>query len=104
MIDINNIKKYFENDDVLVSDHAAMRFNQRGIKIKEIRSAVDNGEIIEQYPEDYPYPSCLILGKTSDAKPVHVVISDEGSMCRIITAYFPDPDKWDLQFRVRKEQ
>ena len=21
-----------------------------------------NGEIIEQYPDDYPYPSCLILG------------------------------------------
>lgn len=104
MIDIIDLRKYFETDNVLISEHAAMRFRQRRLKVKDIRCAVNNGEIIEQYPEDFPFPSCLILGKTTDEKILHVVMSDEGRMSRIITAYYPDSDKWDSQFKVRKEQ
>ena len=103
MIDIINLRSYFENDEVLISDHVAMRFRQKGLKVKNIRFAVNNGEIIEQYPDDYPFPSCLILGKTIDGKYIHVVMSDEGKMSRIITAYYPDPNKWDVQLKVRKE-
>ena len=102
MIDIINLRSYFENDEVLISDHVAMRFRQKGLKVKNIRFAVNNGEIIEQYPDDYPFPSCLILGKTIDGKYIHVVMSDEGKMSRIITAYYPDPNKWDDQLKVRK--
>lgn len=104
MIDITDLRQYYESDAVLISDHAAMRFRQRGLKAKDIRCAVNNGEIIEQYPEDFPFPSCLILGKATDERFIHVVMSDEGSVSRIITAYYPDPNKWDSQFRVRKEQ
>ena len=103
MIDIINLRSYFENDEVLISDHVAMRFRQKGLQVKNIRFAVNNGEIIEQYPDDYPFPSCLILGKTIDGKYIHVVMSDEGKMSRIITAYYPDPNKWDDQLKVRKE-
>ena len=80
MIDITDLRKYYESDAVLVSDHAAMRFRQRGLKVKDIRCAVNNGEIIEQYPDDFPFPSCLILGKTSDGRYIHVVMSDEGNI------------------------
>lgn len=104
MIDITDLRKYYESDAVLISDHAAMRFRQRGLKVKDIRCAVNNGEIIEQYPEDFPFPSCLILGKAADERYIHVVMSDERSVGRIITAYYPDPNKWDAQFRIRKEQ
>ena len=103
MIDIIDLRKYFESDNVLISDHAAMRFRQRGLKVKDIRFAVNNGEIIEQYPDDFPFPSCLILGKITGEKYIHVVMSDEGKMGRIITAYYPDPNKWDAQLKVRKE-
>ena len=103
MIDIIELRYYFENDAVLISDHAAMRFRQRGLKVKDIRCAVNNGEIIEQYPDDFPFPSCLILGKTSDGRYIHVVMRDEGDISRIITAYYPDYDKWDEQLKVRKE-
>ena len=103
MIDIINLRSYFENDEVLISDHVAMRFRQKGLKVKNIRFVVNNGEIIEQYPDDYPFPSCLILGKTIDGKYIHVVMSDEGKMSKVITAYYPDPNKWDDQLKVRKE-
>ncbi|MBR3624161.1 MAG: DUF4258 domain-containing protein [Selenomonadaceae bacterium] len=85
------------------SEHAAERFRQRGIRAVDIRIAVENGEIIEQYPDDYPYPSCLILGETDNGYPLHIVMSDEGTASRIITAYFPDSDKWTEDWKTRKE-
>jgi len=103
MIDIEILRKYFLDDMVLVSEHAAMRFRQRDLKVKDIKAAVNSGRIIEQYPDNYPFPSYLILGKSIDGKWIHVVMSDEGSMSRIITAYYPDPDKWSEDFKTRKE-
>ena len=60
------------------------------------------GEIIEQYPNDYPYPSCLICGKNISGEIIHIVLSDEGNSSRIITAYFPDADKWSKDFKNRR--
>ncbi len=34
-IDIQNLQMYYQEDRVLISDHAAMRCKQRGIKIKD---------------------------------------------------------------------
>lgn len=103
MIDIEDLIQYFENDMVFATAHSSERFRQRNIKISDIRNAIENGEIIEQYPDDYPFPSCLVLGKSIINKPIHVVMSDEGSSSRIITAYYPDNNKWDNDFRRRKE-
>ena len=102
MIDIKKLQWYYENDKVFVTAHAAERFRQRGIKAKDIRYAVQTGEIIEQYPDDYPYPSCLLLGMSVNLQPLHVVMRDEGNASRIITAYIPDPEKWEPNFKIRK--
>ena len=102
MIDIKRLQWYYDNDKVFITAHAAERFRQRGIKIKDIRNAVKTGEIIEQYPENYPYPSCLLMGMSVKAQPLHVVMSDEGNASRIITAYFPDADKWESDLKTRK--
>ena len=103
MIDVERLKYYFETDSVFVSDHAAKRFRERGIRIKDVRNAVQSGVIIEQYPDDYPYPSCLILGASLTQEKIHVVMSDEGTSSRIITAYFPDKEKWGDDLRTRRE-
>lgn len=103
MIEIENLRKYFEKDTVLITNHASERFRQRNIRMKDIREGVRVGEIIEQYPEDYPFPSCLVLGYTLDNRPIHVVMSDEGNASRIITAYIPDSEKWESDFKTRKE-
>lgn len=102
MIEIEKLQQYFLEDKVFMTEHAAERFHQRGIRIRDIRSAINSGEIIEQYPNDYPYPSCLILGKSSEGRDIHAVLSDEGNSGRIITAYFPDADKWSEDFRLRR--
>ena len=79
------------------------RFRQRGIKSKDIRYAVNHGRIIEQYPDDFPFPSCLILGEDESGKKIHVCMSDEGTSSRIITAYYPDPERWNESMTERKD-
>lgn len=78
MIEIKTLQSYYTEDKVLMTQHSSERCRQRGIKIKDIRHAIMDGEIIEQYPDDYPFPSCLIFGYSVDNKIIHVVMRDEG--------------------------
>ncbi len=77
---------------------------ERDIPIDEVERVVESGEIIESYPDDEPFPSRLILGITQNL-PLHVVAADEidSNITHIITAYRPDPQRWEDGFRRRKK-
>ena len=77
MIEVENLRRYSAEDKLFATAHSTERFRQRGISIRDIRNAINVGEIIEQYPDDYPYPSCLILGKNLRGENIHAVLSDE---------------------------
>ena len=55
--------------------HALRKMNrpERMIGTKEIRRVIDEGEIIENYPEDARGYSCLMLGCGEMNRPIHVV-------------------------------
>ena len=101
MFELAIIQGYFESDAVFVTEHAMERFKQRGIWMRDVRAAVMSGQIIEQYPDDFPFPSCLMSGITQDKRVLHVVMSDEGSSSRIITTYYPNPAQWSSDFKTR---
>ena len=70
--------------------------------MEDVTNALSNGEVIEQYPSDYPFPSCLVLGKTTTGKPLHVVCGSNGTELWLITAYFPNPNDWSDDFKHRR--
>ena len=74
------------------------------IRVDEVMEALNGGEIIEEYPDDQPYPSCLILGRTHAERPLHVVCAPVLAEQRliIITIYQPDPARWEADFKGRK--
>lgn len=102
MILIKNLREYFIQEKVIITIHAQERLRQRGIKVKDVKNCIMQGEIIEDYPDDFPYPSCLIFGYTTNGKVLHVVASDEGTCSRIITAYFPDNVKFEDDLKTRR--
>lgn len=57
------------------SQHAVDQSIMRIISTKEISEAIEHGKIIEDYPDDKYGPSCLIYGKASDGRPIHVQCS-----------------------------
>lgn len=58
-----------------------------------------------QEPDDPRGPSCLILGFTETRRPLHVVCGHlEGDQILIITAYEPDREEWEADWRTRKRK
>ena len=100
---IEQFKELNKPESMVLTQHSRKRFSERGIRIQDIVNTIENGEIIEDYPEDYPFPSCLLLGK-SEEKIIHVVASINDGMIYLITAYIPDPDKWEAGWKTRKEE
>jgi len=104
---LKKIQECFRADQVYYSRHArdAMEGEESGvIKDEEVFETVSTGKIIENYPEDEPYPSCLIYGRTFKNRPLHVVCgyADDENLSIIITAYQPHPERW-IDFTRRKK-
>ena len=51
-----------------------------------------------------PFPSCLILGADVGGEHIHTVVSHDSDWIYLITAYRPDPDVWEPDFKTRKER
>ena len=102
-LNLEDVRKICTLENIEITMHAAKRLEQRGISIRDVVACITNGEIIEQYPDDYPHPSCLILGLSINQKHLHVVIGSNLETIWIITAYYPDIKKWELDYKTRKE-
>jgi hypothetical protein len=76
---------------------------QRVISDAEVRHAIAAGETVEDYPDDKPYPSRLVLG-WNGRRPIHVVVADnvDEEENIVITVYEPDPLEWEPDFKRRK--
>ena len=75
--------------------HAVQRMFERKISAQEVRYVLETGEVIEEYPDDTPYPSRLILG-CYKGRLIHVVAANNliDEEIIIITVYEPDPSEW----------
>jgi len=102
-MDIETIRMYCDRGSLRWTNHVLVRLMQRNIGMDDVKCALMAGEIIEQYPTDYPYPSCLVLGLSINEKYLHVVCGDSGTELWLITAYFPDAEEWTADFKERKE-
>ncbi len=83
--------------------HAIQRMFERNVTEIDIRNVLMNGELIENYPNDTPYPSRLMLGWDED-RPLHVVVADNAKEDEwvVITVYEPNLNLWESDYRRRK--
>ena len=99
---IDEIRKLCELAKVKWSTHCLERMQERDISRVDIKKCLENGEIIEDYPNDYPYLSCLVFGYTVNNKIIHVVVGSDGEYIYIITVYFPNTVKFENDLKTRK--
>ena len=97
-MNIEELRMLCNDETIVVSQHCLKRIVERGIMLSEVKQAILRGEIIEDYPNDYPYPSCLVLGCG-----LHVVAGIGDGYMWLITAYRPDPAKWESDMKTRRE-
>lgn len=102
-INIDTIKNRIKNEKIRWTNHVMIRILQRNITQSDIENALLNGEIIEEYEDSYPYPSCLVYGINLNNEILHIVCGLNDEEIWIITAYYPDNIEWEKDLKTRRE-
>jgi hypothetical protein len=91
---------------ILFLPHALNQMNapERMISAQEVRAVILQGKVIEDYAEDARGHSCLMLGRGVGNRPIHVVCAPKSDYLAIITAYLPDPNRWERDWQTRREK
>ena len=84
--------------------HSLERIMERSISRDYVKKTLLTGEVIEDYPENEPYPSALLLGWLED-KPLHVVAAYDNSSGYgyIVTVYHPDLENFEEDYKTRRD-
>jgi Domain of unknown function (DUF4258) len=99
---IEQIREKVAQGQFEFTEHAVDQSILRRISAQELREAIADSEIIEDYPDDKYGPSCLILGFTNARRPLHIQCSHPyRPLIKIITLYEPAPNQW-IDFKVRR--
>lgn len=101
---LDKIKFSVTQTNIVWQKHSLQRMLERDISRQEVKDAILNGVVIENYSDDYPFPSVLVayINKT---KPLHVVIAydEESLISYVITAYIPDDKHFKDDLITRRE-
>lgn len=99
---IDDLRSKISQNAFEFSKHAVDQTILRNISVQEIRDVINNGEIIEDYPDDKFGPSCLIFGVTQIGRPIHIQCSyPSRPIVKVVTVYEPNPDRW-IDYKVRR--
>jgi hypothetical protein len=102
---IEEIRQKVSDEQFEFSKHAVDQSILRQVQVQEVREAIANGQVIEDYPNDKYGPSCLVSGLTQAQRPIHVQCSyPSRALLKIITLYEPDPQRWNSDFTQRRTQ
>lgn len=103
-LDIEIFKKLCTESKIRWSTHGLARMQERDISRADVINCIMNGEIIEEYPEDFPNPSALIFGYTIEGKIIHTVCGIDNFFVYVVTAYFPSKDKFEDNLKTRRKK
>ena len=90
---------------LVIRKHAVEEMAADGITVEDLLEVLNAGEVIRAYPEDRPFPSRLMFAFVA-GRAMHVVAATDPETDRTfaITAYLPDPDLWETDFKTRRKR
>ena len=104
---LDRLRTLIRVGDVRISEHGYDEMVEDTLTAREVFSGIEDAEVIEEYP-NYPKGPCvLVLQKDRMGAPIHVVWGiPKGhiSPAVLITAYRPEPERWDPTFTLRSDQ
>ena len=105
MLDMDIVHSALRSARVIWRKHALERMLGRGVSRDEVREVLLRGAQIEDYPDDFPFPSGLFLGTVAD-RSLHVVagLDSKNKTVYIISVYEPDSDHFESNGRTRRRR
>lgn len=103
---MNQIRLLVSREEVRISEHGYDELAADRLTAREIVAGINDAVVIEDYP-DYPKGPCvLVLQRDNAGGPVHAVWGTPvgyAGPAVLITAYRPDPERWDQEFKRRRK-
>lgn len=103
---LESIREAVRQGDVVYSLHAIEEMSEEGIGFEEIHGAVMAREaaVIESRIDDPRGESHLVVGRTLQGRPLHLVFGTAQRPVKVVTVYRPDlhPERWEAGFRTRR--
>ena len=91
---------------VRVSEHGLAELSDDEIAISEVVAGVLEAVVVEDYPAYFKGPCVLCLQQDGSDRPIHVLwglAAANQSVATVITAYRPDPAKWEADWLTRRK-
>jgi hypothetical protein len=102
---LDQIRTLVAAGDVRISEHGYDELAADGLTARQVVDGIVDAQVIEDYP-DYPKgASVLVLQRDAGGHIIHVVWGIPKRYTGpavLVTAYRPDPGKWDVTFRRRR--
>ncbi|MCZ6802688.1 MAG: DUF4258 domain-containing protein [Proteobacteria bacterium] len=101
----DRICNLISGDKIRISEHGYDELADDGLTAREILAGVFEAVVVEEYL-DYPKGPCsLLLQRDPLGEPVHVVWGIPKNYdypVVLVTAYRPNPERWDEKFLERR--
>lgn len=101
---LEKIRGLVESGTVRISEHGYDELSEDGISVREAVDGIRESAVVEEYAATGRGGAVLVLEYDRDGQPMHVVWgipTGHESPAVLVTAYRPDPDKWDEGFTKR---
>ncbi len=104
-MNLSKLRVALDGESIEWERHVLERLVSRNILRHAVLQILKSGDCIEDYPDDHPFPSGLFPGWYQD-KPLHVVaaLDETAPSVYIITAYEPDREHFEADFRTRRKK
>jgi len=102
---VKKVRVLVTTGEVRISEHGYDELAEDGLTAREVLGGIVDATLVEEYP-NYPKGPCvLMLQKDKSGLPIHVVWGipkGHDKPAVLITAYRPDPERWDESFMRRR--
>ncbi len=98
------ILRLIKNGEVRISDHGYDEMAHDGIPVANVLSSVFFATVIENYPNFQKGACVLVLQMDGNDNPIHAVWGipkGHATPAALVTAYRPDPTRWEDGFTRR---
>lgn len=97
-------RKALGDGNIVWRKHSLEKMIIRNISRAEVLDALEEGELVQIYEYDKPFPSALFLGFPRN-RPVHVVASfdETAQQVFVITVYEPDSTIFEPDFKTKRK-
>ncbi|HKQ50278.1 MAG TPA: DUF4258 domain-containing protein [Phycisphaerae bacterium] len=103
---LDRIKVLVAGGEVKVSDHGYDELAADDLLAEDVFAGLAAAEVVEDYPTYPKGPCVLTLQRDTMGNPIHVLWGIPGEYegpAVLVTAYRPDPSKWSVDFKSRKQ-